>query len=168
MIKIRLAKVDDIKGISKVHKEGWLSTYVNEEFNITKEDILSRNFNDKARIQRWMDLIRKQGLESHFWVAEIINKKENKIVAFCIARKLEENNEFVIYILPKFQSQGIGSKLMRKMLVWFGDGKIKIHVVSYNQKAINFYIKHGFKKRGKRGHKLPNGKIMPGFNMIKN
>jgi len=98
----------------------------------------------------------------------------DKIIAFCVARK--ENSEHrigAIYVLPDYQRRGIGGLLITKAFVWLGKkNDIFINAVSYNQKAIGFYKKHGFIETGKRGvldgaAKLPGGKTLPETELIK-
>ena len=162
-IKIRVAKPSDAKQIVNVSKVGWLSTYVNSDYAITKQDILARDF--RSRIKKWGDSIRNEKTISHFWVATF----KEKVIGYSSALKGQRFNEITIYILPQFQSRGIGTKLIRKAFKWLGSRKkIKIDVVSYNTKAINFYKKEGFIKKGKGKKPLPTGKALPLTRMIKN
>lgn len=77
-----------------------------------------------------------------------------------------------LYVLPAFQSQGVGGSLIEKAFTWLGAGKdIHVDVVTYNEQAINFYQKHGFVKRGKRPLSdpadFPSGKSFPGTEMVR-
>lgn len=163
-IKIRLAKPKDVSSILKVQKNGWLATYISKEYGITKEDILCKKLDSKERQKGWENAITKNKKTSRFWIAEC----DQKIVGYCTAKKDNNFNKLTLYLLPRFQSQGTGSKFIKKIFNWLGnDKKIKIQVISYNTKAINFYKKHGFRKISKKDYKLPNGKIMPGIIMIK-
>jgi ribosomal protein S18 acetylase RimI-like enzyme len=55
-----------------------------------------------------------------------------------------------LYVAPKFQGQGIGSKLLQSALEWLGPKKdVFLHVLSYNQNAIDLYERFGFVKTGK-------------------
>ncbi|OGZ26773.1 MAG: hypothetical protein A2365_01720 [Candidatus Nealsonbacteria bacterium RIFOXYB1_FULL_40_15] len=160
-IKIRIAKPEDAGKIVAINKIGWLTTYVNQENGITKADILSKNFN---RQKAWRESIQNHKRESHFWIAEC----DGKIIGYISAKKDKEYNELGIYILPKFQSMGIGGRLIKKAFKWLGEEKkIRISVVGYNAKAINFYSKHGFIKIKNENHKLPSGKNLPTIMMIK-
>lgn len=166
-IKIRLATSKDIKGLLKVKKITWLDTYPNDEYKITKEDILSKDFDSDLKIKKWEEMARKNNPTSRVWVAEF----QNKIVGFCTALKEEKSNGFSVYVLPKFQAKGLGMRFLNKIFKWLGSDKpIKIKVAKYNLKAINFYLKYGFKNvrtNNLKIAKFPSGKIMPLILMVK-
>ncbi len=59
---------------------------------------------------------------------------------------------------------------MHQALNWMGDKKpIELYGASYNQKAIKFYEKHGFRLTDDQipAKKLKNGKIIPSMRMIR-
>lgn len=61
-----------------------------------------------------------------------------------------------LYVDSFFQSQGIGNKLMNFAIQKASDEKtIFLWVLEKNQKAINFYLKHGFERTDER--KLEEG-----------
>lgn len=75
-------------------------------------------------------------------------------------------------MLPGYQRQGIGKRLMELGLKWLGnDRDIYVNVVSYNDKAIRFYEKFGFVKTGKKVTDevavLPSGKTLSEIEMVK-
>lgn len=77
-----------------------------------------------------------------------------------------------MFVLPEFQGQGFGSKLLDKALNFLDNSKqISIEVVSYNQRAKSLYKKYGFIEKDEVIDDvitLPNGKIIPKILMIKN
>jgi len=169
MIQIYNATVDDIAGISEVQKETWLSTYPNEEFGITKEDILSEDFFSGDRIESRKKIINNQNSNTKFWVA----KDEGKVIGYCCARKEATSNTIKsLYVLPLFQGKGIGQMLIEKAFDFLDmKNPTKLAVAIYNQNAISFYERLGFKK-GKRFDKNPEGpfitgKEIPEMEMIK-
>ena len=82
------------------------------------------------------------------WVCEC----EGQIVGFAIA-DLKENNIWALFIDPKFEGKGIGSKLQHIMLDWyFSQGKTYIWLgTSPNTRAEIFYRKTGWIEKGKNG-----------------
>lgn len=142
---------EDMFGIREVQKITWIQTYANEKLGITKEDVALRFADDnseeaKAKLEdRKVKYYGNPNLKN--WVAKI----GDKIVAFCTAARYEDHNRIhAIYVLPDFQKQSIGFTLMSKALDWLGAEKdIFIDVVSYNQKAIDFYRKFGFIETGR-------------------
>jgi GNAT superfamily N-acetyltransferase len=169
-LKIQEAEIKDIYNIGLVQKTTWLATYVNEENNITTEDILSKNFIGPDRIAAW----EKSFLENNGNRKILVAKEANLLIGFCISEKCLENNKLkALYVLPEYQGHGVGKRLISEALNWLGNYKdIILGVVKYNHKAINFYKKFGFFESGDlpfaEWSKLPSGKSLPEIKMIKN
>ncbi|MFZ2189804.1 MAG: GNAT family N-acetyltransferase [Candidatus Magasanikiibacteriota bacterium] len=167
-IKISRAIPGDARGIVEVSKITWLTTYPNKKLGITIRDLRQLPSFDLERIKRWRKNI-KENKKRRSWVA----KENKKIIGFCGASKETGINEIgAIYILPPYQGQGVGKKLIKKAFTWLGNGKdITVKVVRYNKQAIDFYKTVGFKKVGNvkksKWHKLPSGKLLPEVMMIK-
>lgn len=163
-IKIRLAKPGDREAMFSVTTSGWLDTYPNKELGITEEAIkeqLIRKNNNKKPIM--------QTATSRTWVA----LDGEKIVGFCRAQ-LDEGKNYLgaTYILKDYRREGIGSRFLNKVIAWFGENsEVVTDVASYNEKAINFYKKHGFlvvgPSRKPKTTMLPNGAIIPIVRMIR-
>ena len=168
-IKIIEAKPDDVMGILEVQKITWLATYVNEEYGITVQDILSKDFTSEDRVKRWQKTLLDNQEKSRVWVV----RDNSKVVAFCSVQKEELRNKLgALYVLPNYQSQGIGKKLIVSALEWLGQNKnIFLDVASYNTCAREFYKHFGFEDVGVTPEedlaKLPSGKTMPEIRMIK-
>jgi len=172
-ITIRKSVPKDVYGIREVQKVTWLHTYPNNKMGITLEDIES-NFKDddtpegKRKIEERKK--RYEDKSKQTWVAE----ESGKIIGFCVAGNEKGKDRILaIYVLPKYQGRGIGSKLITKAFKWLGNRKaIYINVVEYNLNAINFYKKYGFVETGKSGvldsaAMLPSGKTLPEIELIK-
>jgi ribosomal protein S18 acetylase RimI-like enzyme len=167
-VKIGKAGLQDIKGIFEVQRTTWLATYVNEKYGITAEDIKMKDFFSDQRFERWTKILSEDKALSCAWIA----KNNNKVIAFCAAKKELNNRISAIYVLPSFQRQGLGKILISRAIKWLGKDKdIFLDVVVYNLSAKNFYTKFGFKEISKtpitESVKLPSGKIMPEIRMIK-
>jgi phosphinothricin acetyltransferase len=89
-----------------------------------------------------------------FFVVE--NKK--KIIGFGFlnpfhsAKTMEHTATVSYFILPPFTDQGIGSKLLNKLLISgkkLGINNFLAHISSLNHKSIHFHLKHGFRECGR-------------------
>jgi ribosomal protein S18 acetylase RimI-like enzyme len=167
-IEISEARPEDAEGIAYVQRDAWLVTYPNEKLGITREDIEDRYANMPERISKWESRI-EEPMEGRYM---LIAKEGEKVVGFCIAKKAEEeNNLSAIYINPEYQGRGIGGKLARAALGWLGEAKdISVFVADYNEQAIGFYERLGFKDTGERieeeSLRLKSGNIIPEMKMI--
>ncbi|MEI7425116.1 MAG: GNAT family N-acetyltransferase [Candidatus Staskawiczbacteria bacterium] len=154
-------KIGEERDLVYILKETWLATYPNVEHGITKEDILSKDFDSYKKISAWRSSIKNNGKSSkHLFVA----RDNNKVVGVCVVSKKGKFNEVnVLYILPEYQGMGIGERLFERSVNWLGNRKnIFIKVVSYNIGAISFYEKYGFVKTGVIDEtRTVNGKVMP-------
>ncbi|MEI6887534.1 MAG: GNAT family N-acetyltransferase [bacterium] len=148
--KIRIAKsMKDELGILKVRDTTWAETYANPRLGITKlmiQNHLKRKFNE-VYIQRYYETLKQKNIKN--WIVQD-SKKEIVGWLFC-SKDTEIKGSIGMYLLPEFQSKGIGSKLIEREIKWLSKLKyIELEVVSYNEKAIKFYKKFGFKFTGNK------------------
>lgn len=140
MKNITKPEINEYEEIDNVVRQTWLSTYVNNE--ITKEDILE---------------FLKAG--STYLDTYVVKNESGKIVGMI---KFVDKVDYIylkqLYILPEYQGQGLGSELLKKIP---SNKKICLQVSASNIGAINFYIKHGFKKLLKEDFFLVNNKKVP-------
>ena len=141
MITIAKAEPNEYEEIDEVVRQTWLSTYVDDL--VTQEDVLT--------------FLNGKGVYDGIYIA----KDENKIVGMI---KIIEKDDHIylkqLYILPEYQGQGIGLRLLNTIET---DKKIYLQVSSSNTGAIRFYIKHGFVKMAKEDFFVINGKHIPVF-----
>jgi ribosomal protein S18 acetylase RimI-like enzyme len=170
--KIRNAEPEDVLALHDVYLTTWLDTYPNQEFNITREDIIFKYENNKTseKIEERKQKMAQRGSNEIMLVVEA----DKKIIALCNASQKEENNQLqAIYVLPDYQRLGLGRALWEEAKKIFDFKKDTIvRVASYNEKAINFYKKSGFQSTGKiiidEKFKMRNGAIIPELEMIIN
>ncbi len=168
--EIRKATPDDVLGLHHVYFVTWLDTYPNQEFNITKEDII---FKYESRLTPEKIAERKEKI-SQIGDNEVllVAEKEGEVIAVCNAIQSDTHNEIrSIYVMPAYQGLGLGWALWTEAKKIFNNKKETfVNVVSYNEKAINFYKKVGFKSTGKiffdEKFKMRNGAVMPELKMI--
>jgi ribosomal-protein-alanine N-acetyltransferase len=80
----------------------------------------------------------------------IIAEQHHKIIGFTIGIKITNEAARIIMLSVKhdYQQQQIGTKLLNKLINTLENEKIKqinLEVRTDNEKAIKFYLKHGFK-----------------------
>ncbi len=148
--KIRIAKsMKDQLGILKVRDTTWAETYANPRLGITKlmiQNHFKRKFNEEY-VQKQYEYLKNKN--SCTW---IVLDSKNIVVGwqFC-SKDSEIKGSLGLYILPEFQGRGIGSQLIERAFKWLKKQKyIELEVVSYNENAIKFYKKFGFKFTGKK------------------
>jgi putative acetyltransferase len=81
--------------------------------------------------------------------------ENEEVIGFASIRpyegRMNHSADFVIFVEPKYHKQGVGTKLMKRVLQRAKSKKLKrleLGVFSDNKKAIKFYTKAGFKKEG--------------------
>ena len=136
---IRHAKPEDAKVIHDVALKSWKDTY---------SQILSVETIEMV-IDKWysLDDLREQTSHPIFYVAE----EEDEVVGFVHASVSEGKATLHrIYLDPKYQGQGIGSRLYITAENDIKDAeavKIELEVLANNQKGNNFYQKQGFEEQ---------------------
>jgi len=162
-ITIRKAIPTDAKGIAKCHRLGWIKAHVNEEYNITKEDIKTYLGNIKTSEANFAKYIKKG--TPHY-----VAIHNNKIVGYTSSFK--DGNDWTgsTYLNPKYIRQGIGTKLKKSLYANFNNGEYFFVGMAINNKASQALNKNfGFKDTGERKeYKLGNtGKSFPLMFMAK-
>lgn len=165
-MKARLTTINDAEGVFYVQKMTWLDVYPNKKFSVKREDIVERFADEQKLITRAKKNIVNYGNGSCGWVVEL----DGQVVGFSTAYKNKEGKSFAgaVYVLPKYQGQGIGKVLLQKVINFFKDSKeIWLEVATYNQNAINFYQKSGFHivSGSENKHEIIEGKFIPTVKM---
>ncbi len=170
-IHIREALPDDADAMRDVQHHTWITTYPNEAYGITKEDIEARFREDPITAGEKRER-RRQSVSTapfHSWVA----LEGLALIGFCIVKQdAQENLLQALYVLPDSQSKGVGKRLLQTALDWFGTEKeVVLNVASYNEKAIAFYCAFGFIPYGplpdSEAIHLPSGVRLPEIKMVK-
>ncbi len=98
---------------------------------------------------------------------------KGKVVALCNVVKSEEYNLLqAIYVLPEYHRRNIGSIIWREAEKFLDSNKETIvRVASYNDRAIKFYKKLGFKSTNRifkdERFKMRNGAIIPELEIVR-
>lgn len=157
-MQIREATIEDVIGIIYVQATTWIEQYPNQEHGVSEEDL--RRVDWQGKIPGWQHMIRSSDY------SVIVAAEDQEIKGFAALNNAGSQTElYELYVLPKYQKQKIGGKLLRTIMS-VTNGDVSLQVAAYNQDAIDFYKYHGFKLTGTRGaHLLPGGKHIPTVQM---
>jgi len=150
--KIEKAAPTDAPAIAEVSRQALQATYPNEEYGVTADDIRERTEGVdgvliEQKIEEWRAMIESSGESHEVFVARV----DNEVVGFISPRigKNERRRLGAIYVSPEAQGNGYGAALLLSALEWHdSNSDIYLHVVVYNQHAINFYERFGFAQTG--------------------
>ena len=146
---IREIVKEDIIKVADIHVKSWKEAY---------KDIMPADFLAKLAGENW-----RQGLENYFKIE--VSNRFNKIYVAQVGEEIvgdiifgeARDNKFdcdgevyAINILPKYQKQGIGGKLLDKALEELKKNysKIYLKVIEQNVNARSFYQHKGFENSG--------------------
>ncbi len=174
-VVITKAQPDDTEPIANILYVTWRDTYPNSTYGIPQEDVnqFTEGWLEPDRIQRGRKLF-----EPNPGVEALVAKTSGAAVGLFYAGPAEDDygrddpNEIRwLYVLPEYQGRGIGRQLLEQGLAGLGDDKdVILEVARYNKPAIELYKKPGFfidRELERDIMKLPSGKIIPEFLMVR-
>jgi RimJ/RimL family protein N-acetyltransferase len=144
---ISLCEPEDAKSYFKMYEKSWLATYPNRKKGITKKALMIKlnasKIND--RIDKLTKLI-EEDKKPFFYVLKI----EDKVIGMFDLTITKKNIGEIkmLYLDPSFFGQGFGHDMINFAFDTFkanGCKKVIVKVVDYNTRAINFYLRQGFK-----------------------
>lgn len=165
-IDYRSIDMRDAAAICCIQRSTWLDTYVSRVNNISYDDVdlYTAAWTSCKNIQHFSSMIAAGQYVS--WTVEC--KKDKPCGHIKLVIENGDYNIDMLYVDPKFQGMSIGTTLITMAISAARSdnksGSIIVDVVSYNQRAINFYKKFGFKLVGsvsnqarpiRDGHALP-------------
>ena len=146
---IREVTVADTEALRRIHADSWRATYPNDEHGVSQAWV-------EGHVTAWLT---PDALErSRSIVEEAINdrdgfyrlaERDGEVMGFVRATTRDDGTKELkaIYVRPDMFGSGIGGQLMSQAMAWIGkESDAVLEVVSYNQRAIRFYEKFGFKK----------------------
>jgi ribosomal protein S18 acetylase RimI-like enzyme len=151
----RIAKLEDAENISAIMMQVWLHTYAKQGMRSALSHYVFTEFNEEkivAGIKSVNEKIFVYELNQHIVGVATLNLS---------ARHPITQEEFPeigkLYIQEYFTNKGIGSKLLNNLIEYCRKkrySKIWLTVNHQNQRAIEFYKNHAFKKNGVTHFKL--------------
>ena len=162
-IEISLAIPEDVFGMRELEYKTWMATYPGEESGITTNDIewyfkeFKKSFSP-SNLEKTASEIENLPTSQKVLVAK---NEDGEMVGFSWLMRGNDVNELgSIYIDPKVQGVGLGTKIYEEAKNFFDKNKdVFLTVEEHNSKAIGFYKKLGFEEVGKRAGNLsfPSG-----------
>lgn len=169
--EIEPATVDDVVGIGEAHLKSWLETYPNASYDVTEEWIKSELgflVEDGQREDGRDNGIpyRRRLIEMNDpnTIYEVVKDEDGVVQGFLHARRHQGSATLdAIYLMNSLKGTGVAAELMAHALEFIGDLPVRLQAVAYNERAIHFYEKYGF-KRGELEPEFYHGR-MPVINM---
>jgi GNAT superfamily N-acetyltransferase len=194
---IRVATPADAAAICAVQARTWLATYPSEDLGITREGlrrhlegedgerIADRITWTRMRIEGHLaapdegcDFVAVRAAEVAVRAAEVavraaeILVRAGEIVGFTAPFVESSGRRRVgaLYVLPAVQGSGLGHGLLDRNLAWHGEDRdVYLTVAAYNERAKQFYTRHGFVFTGQQGEDelAIDGVVMPELEMVR-
>jgi ribosomal protein S18 acetylase RimI-like enzyme len=144
---IRKGLPTDAVGARKMQAESWLATYPNQEAGVSNEWVkdVTDQWLTPENLERSQQIL-KAALDDSTAFYRLAENGE-KIVGFVHAATNDDGTKELeaIYTSPETFGSGLGQQLMDVANEWIGDIDVTLKVAIYNERAIRFYEKNGFK-----------------------
>ena len=159
----------DSLDIANIHFTSWSATYA----KLLPESYIRQNNNLAAKIEMWQELIAHPDVT--VWQAYDNKNSDSSVGFISYYNKGVDYDITTLYILPDYQSLGIGSQLMTGALTNIVESNcdandrfnLSLWVLKTNVAAINFYKKFGFIPNGESSEASFEGNKIVDIKMIK-
>jgi ribosomal protein S18 acetylase RimI-like enzyme len=148
---IEQATPSDAESIMRLKRAAWLKAYPSAEHGVSEEDVENK-FTEQDVLQGAKNWEAGIAGEPHDGKRQtFVARQDGRVVGFTSPCFEDEQWRIgQLYVDPDFQGIGIGSHLLGTALEWLGDDKdVYLHVLKWNENAINLYERFGFKPTGK-------------------
>ncbi|MGW7710286.1 GNAT family N-acetyltransferase [Streptomyces sp. NPDC054771] len=157
---IEAPRAEDAESLGSVQLRAWLQTYPNEEAGIDERWIREHRGSATAAegIARWREFIAAAEQQPDLLFCRVV-RTGTEIVGFLCGRRDDVVTLGPMYLLNEAQGEGVGGRMMSEFLAWAGSAPMRLWVTEYNERAVRFYERHGFKATGEREMwrgRLPN------------
>ncbi|MFF3432434.1 GNAT family N-acetyltransferase [Streptomyces sp. NPDC002602] len=157
---IEAARPDDSAWLGPLLLRAWLQTYPNPEVGIDEGWIREHRSSSVTAegITQWREFIEAANQQPDLLFCRVV-RSESEIVGVLCGRRGEVVTLGPMYLLNHVQGQRLGGRMMTEFFTWAGAAPICLWVTDYNESAVRFYQRHGFKITGERElwqGRLPN------------
>lgn len=162
---------DEAATLAEVHLRTWLETYPNAEAGIDAAWITEHigPVTAPPGVARWRAVIEDARDRPARTFCRAVRPADGDGVAGFLCGLREPAADGAprshvvtlgpMYLLPEVRNLGVGRLLMAGFLDWTGPDPARLWVTSYNEAAVRFYARHGFRPTGERElwhGRLPN------------
>ncbi|MEW1654082.1 GNAT family N-acetyltransferase [Streptomyces sp. NPDC093707] len=157
---------DDAAALGSLQLAVWLQTYPCEEAGIDEAWIREHRGSSATAegIDQWRKFIESAERHPALSFCRIVRSGTEIVGFLCGVREEGMVTLGPMYVLNESQGRGIGDLMMREFLMWAGDAPMRLWVTDYNNRAIRFYQRYGFKVTGER--QLWRGRL-PNIRMVR-
>ncbi|MFD8781692.1 GNAT family N-acetyltransferase [Kitasatospora sp. NPDC059599] len=157
---IEAARPDDSARLGPLLLRAWLQTYPNPEAGIDEDWIRAHRGSSATAegISQWREFIEAANQQPDLLFCRVV-RSGTEIVGVLCGRRSEVVTLGPMYLLNHVQGQGLGGRMMTEFLTWAAAAPICLWATDYNDSAVRFYQRHGFKITGERElwqGRLPN------------
>ncbi|MGW8600348.1 GNAT family N-acetyltransferase [Streptomyces sp. NPDC055893] len=154
------ARPDDSAQLGPLLLTAWLQSYPNPEAGISEDWIREQRGSSAAPegIDRWREYIEEVNQEPDLLFCRVV-RSGTEIVGVLCGHRREVVTLGPMYLLSHVQGQGLGGRMMTEFLAWAGATPVWLWATEYNDGAVRFYQRHGFRITGERElwkGRLPN------------
>ena len=160
-------ETDDVAAAEQLRAQSWLDSYVDEDRGIGRDHVLGQV--GIRLTQQQLDLRRKtvdRADESRL-LQRVAKDEQGEVIVDIVAHKDKSSQHIrALYVDKAHRGSGVAGDLISEGLEWFdAERPVHLEVVSYNDRAIRFYEKHGFAQVGGSDHMLSDA--IPAINMTR-
>ncbi|WP_405362304.1 GNAT family N-acetyltransferase [Kitasatospora sp. NBC_00085] len=158
--QIDVPRPDDAAPVGRTQLRAWLQTYPNEAAEIDEAWIHEHRGSTVTAegIDQWREFIEGALRQPDLLFCRVV-RSGGEIVGFLCGRRDDVVTLGPMYLLDEAQGRGTGGRLMGEFLEWARGAPMRLWVTDYNEKAIRFYQRYGFRITGERElwrGRLPN------------
>ncbi|MFF1903693.1 GNAT family N-acetyltransferase [Kitasatospora sp. NPDC058218] len=159
-LRIDVPRPDDAAPVARMQLRAWLQTYPDEAAGIDEEWIREHRASTVTAegVARWREFVEDAARQPDLLFCRVVRSGAEVVGVLC-GRRDEVVTLGPMYLLAEAQGQGVGGRLMDDFLSWAQDAPLRLWVTEYNERAIRFYERYGFRATGERElwrGRLPN------------
>lgn len=140
---------EDMMSLGEMLAQSWRDTYPNEANGVSQEWVEAEiaSWYEPIARKKWHDAYKDTLRDPIHFFYRVARTADMQVIGFVGGNKLPFSQELRnLYVDKKYHGTGIAHELLQQFLAWADPASpIILDVASYNDRAIAFYKKYGFK-----------------------